>query len=146
MGGERTTTQGERRAVAQVDNRVWEGSGPCNRHNLSDQYREMECTIFGTISRVNPQTPLEAAVEAVAYSTFRNNLKSYMEKTRDDAETLLVTSNDPSNNVVVMNARDYESLMETIRIYKNPYLHTKIARGMQQAREGRATRRELLDD
>ena len=50
-------------------------------------------------------------MEAVAYSTFRNNLKSYMEKTRDDAETLLVTSNDPSNNVVVMNARDYESLM-----------------------------------
>lgn len=85
-------------------------------------------------------------MEAVAYSTFRNNLKSYMEKTRDDAETLLVTSNDPSNNVVVMNARDYESLMETVRIYENPYLRTKIARGMQQAREGRVTQRELLDD
>lgn len=85
-------------------------------------------------------------MEAVAYSTFRNNLKSYMEKTRDDAETLLVTSNDPSNNVVVMNARDYESLMETVRIYENPYLHTKIARGMQQAKEGRVTQRELLDD
>jgi antitoxin YefM len=85
-------------------------------------------------------------MEAVAYSTFRNNLKSYMEKTRDNAETLLVTSNDPSNNVVVMNARDYESLMETVRIYENPYLHEKILRGMQQVREGRMTEHELLDD
>ncbi len=85
-------------------------------------------------------------MEAVAYSTFRNNLKSYMEKTRDDAETLLVTSNDPSNNVVVMNARDSESLLDPPRVSQNAHLHTNITRGMQQAREGRATRRELLDD
>lgn len=85
-------------------------------------------------------------MEAVTYSTFRNNLKSYMEKARDDADPLLVTAANPQNNVVVMNARDYESLMETVRIYENPYLRDKIIRGMAQAREGRTTARELLDD
>lgn len=85
-------------------------------------------------------------MEAVAYSTFRNNLRSYMDKARDDAETLLVTSSDPTSNVVVMSARDYESLMETVRVYENPYLHDKIVRGIAQARAGRATVREPLDD
>lgn len=85
-------------------------------------------------------------MEAVAYSTFRNNLRSYMDKARDDAETLLVTSSDPTSNVVVMSARDYESLMETVRVYENPYLHDKIVRGIAQARAGRTTVREPLDD
>ena len=85
-------------------------------------------------------------MRTITYSNFRKDLKSEMRRCRDDAESLLVANKDDSENVVVMSARDYDSLMETIRIYKNPYLHTKIARGMQQAREGRATRRELLDD
>ena len=85
-------------------------------------------------------------MEAVAYSTFRNNLKSYMRKTRNDADTLLVTNADPEDNVVVMNARDYESLMETLRIYDNPPLFDKIRRGMEQARQGNVTTRELIGD
>ena len=84
-------------------------------------------------------------MEVVAFSAFRNCLKSYLEKTRDSAEVLLVTSDDPSSDVIVMNARDYESLMETVHIYENPCLHEKVLRGMRQAREGRATTHELLD-
>lgn len=85
-------------------------------------------------------------MEAVAYSTFRNNLRSYMDRTRDNAEALLVTSSDPTSNVVVMSSRDYDALMETVRIYENPYLHDKIVRGMAQARAGKATVHELVDD
>lgn len=44
-------------------------------------------------------------MEAVAYSTFRKDLRAYLDKTRDDAAPLLVTSKDPSANVVVMNAK-----------------------------------------
>ena len=50
-------------------------------------------------------------MEAVAYSTFRNGMKDYMRKTRDDAEALLVVSRDSSENVVVMSARDYDGLV-----------------------------------
>ena len=44
-----------------------------------------------------------------------------------------------------MNARDYDALMETIRIYENPYLHDKILRGMEQVKAGEGVERELLD-
>ena len=39
--------------------------------------------------------------------------------------------------MVVIGKDDYESLMETMRIYNNPYLRGKIARGLAQARSGR---------
>lgn len=76
-------------------------------------------------------------VTAVTYSTFRNNLKSYLRKVNEDADTLLVTNTDPADDVVVIGKDDYESLMETMRIYNNPYLRDKIARGLAQARSGR---------
>lgn len=85
-------------------------------------------------------------MEAVAYSTFRNSMKDYMRKTRDDAEALLVVSRDSSENVVVMSARDYDGLMETFRIYQNRPLHEKILRGIEQAGAGGASAHELLDD
>lgn len=83
-------------------------------------------------------------VQAVAYSNFRKNLKSYMRQVNEDADMLLVTNTDPENNVVVMSADDYDSLMETLRVYQNPYLHDKVLRGLEQARAGNATRRELI--
>lgn len=85
-------------------------------------------------------------MEAVAYSTFRANLKSYMRKTYDDAETLLVTNSNAEDNVVVMSVRDYESLMETVRIYANPALFEKIARGDEQFAAGAAKTHELVED
>ncbi len=84
-------------------------------------------------------------VQAVAYSNFRKNLKAYMRQVNEDADRLLVTNTDPENNVVVMSADDYDSLMETLRVYQNPYLHDKVLRGLEQARAGNATRRELID-
>ena len=49
--------------------------------------------------------------QAVAYSNFRANLKTYMRRVNEDADTLLVTNADPEDNVVVMSADDYDSLM-----------------------------------
>lgn len=76
-------------------------------------------------------------MEAVAYSTFRNNLRHYLDKTRDDAEPILVTSKDPESNVVVLNIREYENLRENLRIMQNPYLYEKVKRGMAQADSAR---------
>lgn len=85
-------------------------------------------------------------MEAVAYSTFRNNMKSYMRKTREDADSLLITNVDPEDNVVVMSASSYDSLMETLRIYANRPLHEKILKGMEQAQAGATSERDLVDD
>ena len=69
-------------------------------------------------------------MEAVAYSTFRKDLRAYLDKTRDDATPLLVTSKDPSANVVVMNAMDYDNLIENLEVQSNARLMSKIERGM----------------
>lgn len=85
-------------------------------------------------------------VTAVAYSTFRNNLKTYLRKVNEDAETLLVTNADPADDVVVMGKDDYESLMETMRVYGNPYLRDKVLRGLGQVKAGRVHAHDLVED
>ena len=84
-------------------------------------------------------------MEAVAYSTFRNNLRHYLDKTRDDAERIMVTSKDPSANVVVLNAEDYENLMENLRIMSNPYLMDKIQKSRGQFAQGGVIVRDLIE-
>ena len=59
-------------------------------------------------------------VMAVTYTNFRKDLKSYLRRVNDDADMLLVTNRDPHDNVVVMSADDYDSLMETLHVYQNP--------------------------
>lgn len=85
-------------------------------------------------------------MEAVAYSTFRGNLRRYLDKTRDDAETILVTSKDPSSNVVVLNVRDYENLVENNYIRSNSYLYDKILRGRESVARGEFAEHELVED
>lgn len=84
-------------------------------------------------------------MQAVAYSTFRANMKSYMRKMRDEADAILIVNKAEDENMVAMNARDYDSLMETIRIYENPKLHDKILRGMSQVEHGEGRVQELID-
>ena len=85
-------------------------------------------------------------VSAVTYSTFRANLKSYMKQVSDDATTLLVTAKDPEHNIVVLSERDYDAMMETLRIYSNPQLHEKLKQGLAQIQQGAITQHELIED
>lgn len=85
-------------------------------------------------------------MEAVTYSTFRKNLRGYLDKTAEDADVILVTSKNPDANVVVMNARDYENLMENLRIISNPDLMDKLRRSRAQFQAGDVAVHGLLDD
>ena len=84
-------------------------------------------------------------VTAVAYTNFRKDLKSYLRQVNDDADMLLVTNKNPEDNVVVMSAADYDSIMETLRIYENPRLREKISRGMEQVRKGRVVSHDFVE-
>ncbi len=75
-------------------------------------------------------------MRAITYSSFRNNLKENIRQIREDAEPLLVTNKDVEDNIIVMNQSDYDSLMETLRVYRNPVMYERIRRGMQQAADG----------
>lgn len=69
-----------------------------------------------------------------------------MRAARDDADTILVTNNDPRDDVVEMSQRDYESLMETVQIYENTYLYDKLRRSMEQARSGNMSVHDIMED
>ena len=84
-------------------------------------------------------------MEAVAYSTFRNNLRSYLDKTRDDAAPIMVTSKDPSANVVVMNSADYENLIENLNIQSNAYLVNKLKKGMADVVQGKVVNKPVVE-
>ena len=84
-------------------------------------------------------------MEAVVYSNFRQNLRSYMKQVNEDADTLIVTTKDIDDTVVVLSKRDYDSMQETMRIWSNNYVMDKIRRGDQQFSEGSFNANELLE-
>lgn len=72
-------------------------------------------------------------MEAVAYSNFRQNLRSYMKQVNEDAETLIVTSKDVEDTVVVLSKRDYDSMQETLRTLSNNYVMEKFVEEMNNS-------------
>lgn len=84
-------------------------------------------------------------MEAVNCTTFRANLRSYLDKTRDDAEPILVTSNDPDASVVVINVRDWDNIMENEYVRSNRYLYEKLLRSRERLRKGELSRHGLLE-
>lgn len=84
-------------------------------------------------------------MKAVAYSNFRQNLRSYMKKVNEDAETLIVTSKDVEDTVVVLSKRDYDSMQETLRTLSNSYVMEKIRRGDEQFSRGSFKTHDLIE-
>ena len=85
-------------------------------------------------------------MEAVTYSNFRQDLKSYLKKVNQDSEPLIVTNKNAEDNVVVISKDDYDSMMETLRIASNPYLMDKIKRGDKQFSNGHYQKHNLIED
>jgi len=55
---------------------------------------------------------------ATNYTQARNNLKSYMDRARDDCEAVIITAKD--GNVVLMSEEEYNNLIENAFINENP--------------------------
>ncbi len=55
-------------------------------------------------------------METVPYSAFCDGLRGCMDRARDDAEPILVTAEDPSANVIMINARDYGNMLENLYV------------------------------
>lgn len=84
-------------------------------------------------------------MEAVTYSNFRQNLRSYMKQINEDSDTLIVTSKDVEDTVVVVSKRDYDTMQESMRTLSNTYVMEKIRRGDEQFRAGEANIREVIE-
>jgi antitoxin YefM len=81
-------------------------------------------------------------MEAVAYSNFRQNLRSFINKVNDDTERLTVTTND-NQNIVVMSETDYNAWMETLHLMTSKTNRERIDASIEQLNSGRGIVREL---
>ena len=72
---------------------------------------------------------------AVNYSTYRNKLKEYCDRVTDDNETVIVTRTS-EKNVVVMSLDEYNNMMESLRILKNPSYFIELFQSLQQLQQG----------
>lgn len=85
-------------------------------------------------------------MDTVTYSNFRRNLKAYMQKVNDDSDSLIVTTKEPDNSVVVMNKDDYDAMQETMYILSNHKLMDRIREGDVQFANDKGKPHQLLDD
>ncbi|MUH60483.1 type II toxin-antitoxin system prevent-host-death family antitoxin [Bifidobacterium canis] len=69
----------------------------------------------------------------IPYNSFSDELNDVLRQVRESHEPLLVTCEDSRDNIVVMNQFDYDSLMETARIYRNPVMRERGLHGMEQS-------------
>ena len=83
-------------------------------------------------------------MEVTTYSNFRKNLKGYMKNVNDDSDTLIVTSQD-NNDVVVMSKSDYDSIMETLYLLNDKSNRRHLERSMTQIESGKAVEISIED-
>ncbi|PJJ80530.1 type II toxin-antitoxin system Phd/YefM family antitoxin [Mucilaginibacter auburnensis] len=79
------------------------------------------------------------------YSDFRQQLKSWLDKVRNNHTPLFVT-NAKGEDVVVLSKSDYESMEETFYLLKNPNNAARILKGITDYEKGLGKARKLIEE
>lgn len=81
----------------------------------------------------------------VSYTELRSNLAKYMEEVCDSRAPLHVTRQN-ARSVVLVSEDEYESMMETLHLLRNPANAARLLRSIEEADKGHVVERELLED
>lgn len=81
----------------------------------------------------------------VSFSEARNSLKAVLDSVINDADTTIITRRD-SEDAVVMSLDYYNSLMETVHLLRSPANAEHLNRSIEQYKDGKTSRRELVDE
>jgi antitoxin YefM len=84
-------------------------------------------------------------MDAVSYSSLRQNLKSFMDKVYNDHDPLIITRKN-NENLVLLSIDEYNSLMETNYLLGNDANAEHLKKSIAQYIQGNAMKRELLND
>lgn len=80
----------------------------------------------------------------VNFSDARSSLRSVIDQVVADADVTVISRRD-APDAVVMSFDHYSSLMETVHLLSSPANAAHLARSIEQARTGRAQRREVIE-
>jgi antitoxin YefM len=83
-------------------------------------------------------------MEITTYSNFRQNMKAFLDKVLSSHSPLFV-SRANGEDVVVMSKADYESMEETMYLLSSSKNAERLARGIEEYKEGKGVERELID-
>ena len=79
------------------------------------------------------------------YTSFRQQLKSYLDKVRNNHTPLVVTSAG-SDDVVVISKADYESMEETFYLLKSPNNAARLLKSIEDHEKGLGQERSLIEE
>lgn len=82
---------------------------------------------------------------AVNYSSFRENMKKYMDKTSDEYETVIVTRKN-NKNVVILSEETYNNMLENIYIMSNKENYSLLLKGKENVENNKIKENSLLED
>jgi antitoxin YefM len=81
----------------------------------------------------------------VSYTELRSNLAKYMDEVCDSRTPLHVTRQN-ARSVVLVSEDEYESMMETLHLLRNPANAARLLRSIGDADKGLLVEHELLDE
>ncbi len=85
------------------------------------------------------------AMVITSYTSFRQQLKSYLDKVRNSHTPLIVTSAG-NEDVVVISKADYESMEETFYLLKSPKNAARLLKSVEDYENGLGQERTLIEE
>ncbi|NLW42964.1 MAG: hypothetical protein GXY89_07510 [Tissierellia bacterium] len=83
-------------------------------------------------------------MEAVNYSNFRKNLKSYMKKINENSEAIIVTSIDDTD-IVAISKDDYDNIIENLYLLFNDANREHLKKSIEELEKGEYVKVSLED-
>jgi antitoxin YefM len=81
----------------------------------------------------------------INYSSFRHDLKAFLDKVSLSHSPLIITRS-KGEDVVVMSKADYDSMEETFYLLKSPKNAERLLRSIAQFEEGKYTEQQLIEE
>jgi len=83
-------------------------------------------------------------MDAISYSSARENLAKTMERVCKDHEVVIITRK-KSESVVMMSLEDYNSIEETGYLLKNPVNAQRLRDSIKQYEQGKCQKQKLIE-
>jgi antitoxin YefM len=81
---------------------------------------------------------------AINYTTARQNLKEYCDKTVNDFETVIITR-ERGENVVLMSENEYNNMLENLYVRSNQKDYNELLQSIRQLKKGQGRIRDLAE-
>lgn len=84
-------------------------------------------------------------MKVINFTEARRNFKSILDQVVEDSDYTIISRRD-ADDTVLMSLDTFNSLMETFHLLKSPENAKHLAKSIKQFKQGKAKKRELIDE